>query len=73
MLKNYRVRVNGPFFDTMLAHYLIEPDMRHNMDVLAETYLHYTPVPITDLIGPKGKNQKTMADLRPGRRQRLRL
>ncbi|RZL15515.1 MAG: DNA polymerase I, partial [Hymenobacter sp.] len=42
-----------------------EPDMRHNMDVLAETYLHYTPVPITDLIGPKGKNQKTMADLAP--------
>ena len=65
MLKNYRVRVNGPFFDTMLAHYLIEPDMRHNMDVLAETYLHYTPVPITDLIGPKGKNQQTMADLPP--------
>jgi len=65
ILKNYNVRVNGPFFDTMLAHYLIEPDMRHNMDVLAETYLHYTPVPITDLIGPKGKNQKTMADLPP--------
>ena len=65
ILKNYNVRVNGPFFDTMLAHYLIEPDMRHNMDVLAETYLHYTPVPITDLIGPKGKNQKTMADLDP--------
>ncbi|GAA4501940.1 DNA polymerase I [Hymenobacter ginsengisoli] len=65
ILKNYNVRVAGPFFDTMLAHYLIEPDMRHNMDVLAETYLHYTPVPITDLIGPKGKNQKTMADLAP--------
>jgi DNA polymerase-1 len=65
ILKNYNVRVAGPFFDTMLAHYLIEPDMRHNMDVLAETYLHYTPVPITDLIGPKGKNQKTMADLDP--------
>ncbi|RZK35855.1 MAG: DNA polymerase I, partial [Hymenobacter sp.] len=65
ILKNYSVRVSGPFFDTMLAHYLIEPDMRHNMDVLAETYLHYTPVPITDLIGPKGKNQKTMADLAP--------
>ena len=65
VLKNYGVRVSGPFFDTMLAHYLIEPDMRHNMDVLAETYLHYTPVPITDLIGPKGKNQKTMADLEP--------
>jgi DNA polymerase-1 len=65
ILKNYDVRVSGPFFDTMLAHYLIEPDMRHNMDVLAETYLHYTPVPITALIGPKGKNQKTMADLDP--------
>ena len=65
ILKNYNVRVSGPFFDTMLAHYLIEPDMRHNMDVLAETYLHYSPVPITDLIGPKGKNQKTMADLDP--------
>lgn len=65
ILKNYQVRIAGPFFDTMLAHYLIEPDMRHNMDVLAETYLHYTPVPITDLIGPKGKNQKTMADLAP--------
>ncbi|MBJ6144084.1 DNA polymerase I [Hymenobacter sp. BT559] len=67
ILKNYNVRVSGPFFDTMLAHYLIEPDMRHNMDVLAETYLHYSPVPITDLIGPKGKNQKTMADLEPAR------
>jgi DNA polymerase-1 len=65
ILKNYDVRVAGPFFDTMLAHYLIEPDMRHNMDVLAETYLHYTPVPITDLIGPKGKKQITMADLPP--------
>ncbi len=65
ILKNYQVRIAGPFFDTMLAHYLIEPDMRHNMDVLAETYLHYSPVPITDLIGPKGKNQKTMADLAP--------
>jgi len=65
ILKNYQVRIAGPFFDTMLAHYLIEPDMRHNMDVLAETYLHYTPVPITDLIGPKGKSQKTMADLAP--------
>jgi DNA polymerase-1 len=67
ILKNYNVRVEGPFFDTMLAHYLIEPDMRHNMDVLAETYLHYTPVPITDLIGPKGKSQKTMADIDPVR------
>ena len=65
ILKHYKVDIKGPLFDTMLAHYLIEPDMRHNMDVLAETYLHYSPVPITDLIGPKGKNQKTMADLPP--------
>lgn len=65
ILKHYRVNIAGPLFDTMLAHYLIEPDMRHNMDVLAETYLHYSPVPITDLIGPKGKKQITMADLPP--------
>ncbi|HEX8350106.1 MAG TPA: DNA polymerase I, partial [Hymenobacter sp.] len=65
ILKHYNVRVAGPLFDTMLAHYLIEPDMRHNMDVLAETYLHYTPVSILELIGPKGKNQKTMADIPP--------
>jgi len=65
MLRAYGVTVAGPFFDTMLAHYLIEPDMRHGMDVLAEAYLHYAPVPITDLIGPKGKNQRTMAQLPP--------
>ncbi|WP_347157508.1 DNA polymerase I [Pontibacter chitinilyticus] len=65
VMKNYDVEVQGPIFDTMLAHYLLEPEMRHNMDVLAETYLNYSPVPITDLIGPKGKNQKTMADLTP--------
>ncbi|MGY2134637.1 DNA polymerase I [Hymenobacter sp. HD11105] len=65
ILKHYNVRVRGPLFDTMLAHYLLEPDMRHNMDILAETYLHYTPVSILELIGPKGKNQKTMADLPP--------
>ena len=65
ILRHYNVEVAGPLFDTMLAHYLIEPDMRHNMDVLAETYLHYAPVPITDLIGPKGKKQITMADLPP--------
>ncbi|GAB3878136.1 DNA polymerase I [Hymenobacter segetis] len=65
ILKHYKVNISGPLFDTMLAHYLIEPDMRHNMDVLAETYLHYSPVPITDLIGPKGKKQITMADLPP--------
>ncbi|SIT88402.1 DNA polymerase I [Pontibacter indicus] len=65
VLKNYDIEVSGPLFDTMLAHYLLEPEMRHNMDVLAETYLNYSPIPITDLIGPKGKNQITMADLKP--------
>ncbi|MBX0334428.1 DNA polymerase I [Pontibacter sp. HSC-14F20] len=65
VLKNYGIEVSGPLFDTMLAHYLLEPEMRHNMDVLAETYLNYSPIPITDLIGPKGKNQITMADLKP--------
>ncbi len=57
MLKWYDVEVKGKLFDTMLAHYLIQPDMRHNMDLLAETYLNYKPVPIEDLIGKKGKNQ----------------
>ena len=60
VLAKYNLDVKGPLFDTMLAHYLINPDMRHNMDVLAETYLNYTPVPITELIGKKGKNQLTM-------------
>ncbi|OON70727.1 DNA polymerase I [Hymenobacter sp. CRA2] len=65
ILKHYGVTVRGPLFDTMLAHYLLEPDMRHNMDVLAETYLHYSPISILELIGPKGKNQKTMGDIPP--------
>ena len=65
VMKNYEVALQGPMFDTMLAHYLLEPEMRHNMDLLAETYLNYSPVPITALLGPKGKNQKTMADLAP--------
>jgi DNA polymerase-1 len=52
--------VKGKLFDTMIAHYLINPDMRHNMDILAETYLNYQPVSITDLIGKKGKNQLSM-------------
>jgi DNA polymerase-1 len=51
------------FFDTMVAHYLVNPDMRHNMDILAETYLNYSPQPITDLIGKKGKNQGSMRDV----------
>ncbi|MEN1786255.1 MAG: DNA polymerase I, partial [Bacteroidota bacterium] len=60
VLQNYNVVLKGPLFDTMLAHYLINPDMRHNMDVLAETYLNYSPISITTLIGKKGKNQLSM-------------
>ena len=60
VLKKYNLEVKGKLFDTMLAHYLINPDMRHNMDVLAETYLNYTPVSITELIGKKGKSQLSM-------------
>lgn len=63
VLAKYHVIVKGKLFDTMLAHYLINPDMRHNMDVLAETYLNYTPISITNLIGKKGKNQLTMRDV----------
>ena len=63
ILSNYGISVNGKLFDTMLAHYLINPDMRHNMDVLSETYLKYTPKSITDLIGKKGKNQLSMKDV----------
>ncbi len=60
VLSNYRIPVKGKLFDTMIAHYLINPDMRHNMDILSETYLGYQPVSITDLIGKKGKNQLSM-------------
>jgi DNA polymerase I len=60
VLKNYGIDVKGKLFDTMLAHYLLQPDMRHNMDVLAETYLDYKPVSIEFLIGKKGKSQKSM-------------
>lgn len=60
VLMNYNIEVKGKLFDTMLAHYIINPDMRHNMDVLAETYLNYKPMPIENLIGKKGKSQKTM-------------
>ncbi|MBN2237522.1 MAG: DNA polymerase I [Bacteroidales bacterium] len=62
-LKWYGVEVNGPLFDTMIAHYLLQPDMRHGMDVLAETYLNYKPMPIEHLIGKKGKGQKSMRDV----------
>ncbi|WP_340200457.1 DNA polymerase I [Ascidiimonas sp. W6] len=60
VLSNYNIQVKGKLFDTMIAHYLINPDMRHNMDILAETYLSYSPVPIESLIGKKGKNQASM-------------
>jgi DNA polymerase-1 len=63
VLAKYDVDVKGKLFDTMLAHYLINPDMRHNMDVLAETYLNYTPISIETLIGKKGKNQLSMRDV----------
>ena len=60
ILKWYDIEVNGKLFDTMIAHYLLEPDMRHNMDALSETYLNYSPVSIETLIGKKGKNQLSM-------------
>jgi DNA polymerase I len=63
VLAKYNIKVKGKLFDTMIAHYLINPDMRHNMDVLAETYLNYTPVSITELIGKKGKNQLSMREV----------
>ncbi|MEC5164366.1 DNA polymerase-1 [Flavobacterium sp. PL11] len=63
VLTKYGIQIKGKLFDTMIAHYLINPDMRHNMDILSETYLKYTPKPIEDLIGKKGKNQKSMRDV----------
>ncbi|MNG84123.1 DNA polymerase I [compost metagenome] len=63
LLARYGVKVQGALFDTMLAHYLIDPDTRHGMDVLAENYLNYTPVSITELIGEKGKKQGNMRDV----------
>jgi len=63
MLAKYGIIVKGKLFDTMIAHYLINPDMRHNMEILSETYLQYSPKPIEDLIGKKGKGQKTMRDV----------
>ena len=63
ILANYGIEVKGHLFDTMLAHYLLQPDMRHNMGFLAESYLGYTPVSIERLIGKKGKNQKSFASI----------
>ena len=63
ILSNYGITVKGKLFDTMIAHYLINPDMRHNMDILSETYLKYAPQSIETLIGKKGKNQKSMREV----------
>lgn len=63
VLQNYGIELKGKFFDTMLAHYLIDPDTRHSMDILSENYLNYTPVSIDELIGKKGKTQGTMRDV----------
>lgn len=65
ILKNYDIEVKGKFFDTMVAHYLLQPEVRHNMDFLAEIYLQYKTIHIDELIGAKGKNQKSMRDLAP--------
>lgn len=63
ILRRYGISVEGPMFDTMIAHYLIEPDLRHGMDYLSETFLNYKPISIETLIGKKGKSQKNMGDL----------
>ena len=65
VLQNYGATVKGPLFDTMIAHYVLQPELRHGMDYLAEIYLHYQTIHIDELIGPKGKNQKNMRDLDP--------
>lgn len=65
VLQNYGVEVKGPLFDTMIAHYVLQPELRHGMDYLAEIYLHYQTIPIEELIGSKGKGQKNMRDLDP--------
>ena len=65
VLRNYNVQLQGPMWDTMIAHYLIQPELRHNMDYMAEIYLNYKTIHIDELIGPKGKNQRSMRDLSP--------
>ena len=65
VLRNYGVDLQGRMFDTMLAHYVIQPELQHNMDYMAETLLNYQTIHIEELIGPKGKNQKNMRDLSP--------
>ena len=65
VLRNYHVELKGQLWDTMIAHYLIQPELHHNMDYMAEVYLHYKTIHIDELIGPKGKNQRSMRDLSP--------
>ena len=65
VLRNYDIHLAGPMWDTMIAHYLIQPELRHNMDYMAEIYLNYQTIHIDELIGPKGKNQKSMRSLLP--------
>jgi len=65
VLRNYNIQLQSPMWDTMIAHYLIQPELRHNMDFMAEVYLNYKTIHIDELIGPKGKNQRSMRDLSP--------
>lgn len=65
VLENYGIRLQGELFDTMIAHYVLQPELHHGMDYMAEAYLHYKTIHIDELIGPKGKNQKNMRDLPP--------
>ena len=65
VLSNYHVRVQGPMFDTMIAHYILKPEMHHNMDYMAEVYLNYQTIHIDELIGPRGKSQLSMRDVAP--------
>ena len=65
VLRNYGAELKGQMWDTMIAHYLIQPELRHNMDFMAEVYLNYKTIHIDELIGPKGKNQRSMRDLSP--------
>ncbi len=65
VLSHYNIEINSPIFDTMIAHYVIQPELRHNMDYLAEIYLKYETIKIEELIGPKGRKQKNMRDLPP--------
>lgn len=65
ILQNYGVRVKGKLFDTMLAHYVLQPELRHNMDYLAEIYLHYQTIHIDELIGARGKTKRTCATFHP--------